>query len=430
MPLSSREKEALTTLLETEETEMRHAAGPQWPAPIADAAFIGPAGEFVKIVEPHTEADPAGLLLQALTGLGCMMGRNAYFRAEADRHYPNLFVALVGNTSHGRKGTSFGRVAASIESVDENFTKSNIKGGLSSGEGLIWHVRDPQDDDPGVTDKRLLVYEPEFSSPLRVMGRDGNTLSAQMRQAWDSGTLRILTKNSPVQSTNSHISLVSHITSPELLRYLNSTEMANGFGNRFLWACVRRSQLLPEGGSLQPDALNGMIEQVRAAVTFAKTTQEIKRDPEAREMWLSVYQALTADRPGLLGSILARSEAQTMRLALVYALLDCSPLIRRRHLEAALAVMDYVTASAKWIFGDLYGEPDADKILEALRESPDGLTRTEINALFARHKSQVQIEVALKTLEREQLANYRPETTGGRSAERWFVDAKQAKKAN
>ena len=29
--------------------------------------------------------------------------------------------------------------------------------------------------DPGVEDKRLLAVEPEFSSVLRVAGRDGNT---------------------------------------------------------------------------------------------------------------------------------------------------------------------------------------------------------------------------------------------------------------
>src|SRR5262245_39857213 len=174
------------------------------------------------------------------------------------------------------------------------------------------------------------------------MGRDGNTLSAQLRQAWDSGKLRILTKNSPAQATNSHLSLISHITKPELLRYMNSTECANGFGNRFLWGCVKRSKLLPEGGNLPVNALQGVVEQVQAALEFATASQEIKRDPEAREMWLATYPALTADRIGLLGSILARSEAQTMRLALIYALLDRSPLIQRRHLEAALAVMDFV----------------------------------------------------------------------------------------
>jgi hypothetical protein len=426
MPLSSREHEKLVTLVENESRETQSSPGSQWPAPIAGSALFGPVGDFVRIIEPHTESDPAGLLLQFLVGMGCMMGRTAYFPVEADRHYSNLFTTLVGNTSHGRKGTSWGHVRAGMKAVDERFSQYNIKGGVSSGEGIVWHLRDAADDDPGVPDKRLLVHEPEFSLPLRVMTREGNTLSAQLRQAWDSGALSLLTKNEPVTATDTHVSLVSHVTKRELLRYLNSTECANGFGNRILWGCVKRSQLLPEGGNLAPDALQGVVKQVQNAVKFAETIQEIKRDPEAGEMWRSVYPALTADRPGLLGSILARSEAQTMRIALVYALLDCSVMIRRPHLEAALAVMDYITASAEWIFGELYGEPDADKILAALRESPDGLTRTEINALFAHHKSQAQIEIALRMLEQEQLANRRPEPTGGRSAERWFAGAKKA----
>ena len=30
-----------------------------WPHPLGAAALQGPAGEFVELVEPHTEADPA-----------------------------------------------------------------------------------------------------------------------------------------------------------------------------------------------------------------------------------------------------------------------------------------------------------------------------------------------------------------------------------
>jgi hypothetical protein len=33
-----------------------------------------------------------------------------------------------------------------------------------------------------------------------------------------------------------------------LLRLLKDTEAFNGFANRFLWICVRRAQLLPDGG--------------------------------------------------------------------------------------------------------------------------------------------------------------------------------------
>jgi hypothetical protein len=42
----------------------------QWPKPLAEQAFQGVAGEIVRTVEPHTEADPSALLFQFLGGFG------------------------------------------------------------------------------------------------------------------------------------------------------------------------------------------------------------------------------------------------------------------------------------------------------------------------------------------------------------------------
>lgn len=39
----------------------------RWPEPLDEEAYYGLAGEIVKTIAPHTEADPAGLLLQLLT---------------------------------------------------------------------------------------------------------------------------------------------------------------------------------------------------------------------------------------------------------------------------------------------------------------------------------------------------------------------------
>src|SRR5712671_70478 len=69
-----------------------------WPDPLPSEAYHGLAGEIVRAIEPHTEADPAALLLQLLAGFGSIVGRKPHFRAEADRHYLNLFVVLVGTT--------------------------------------------------------------------------------------------------------------------------------------------------------------------------------------------------------------------------------------------------------------------------------------------------------------------------------------------
>ena len=168
---------------------------PDWPAPLAPEAFYGLAGEFVKIVGPATEADPAALLVQFLAAFGNLVGRTAYFIGEADRHYSNINAVIVGATASGKKGSSHGWVRNTIEAVDETW-KDRVTGGISSGEGIIWQVRDPimkmEKDrktgkmvetavDEGVSDKRLYLVEAEFASVLRVCTRDGNTVSAIIR---------------------------------------------------------------------------------------------------------------------------------------------------------------------------------------------------------------------------------------------------------
>jgi hypothetical protein len=61
-------------------------AGANWPAALKREAFYGIAGELVGLIEPHSEADPAALLIQFLVGFANLIGRKTYFMAEADRH--------------------------------------------------------------------------------------------------------------------------------------------------------------------------------------------------------------------------------------------------------------------------------------------------------------------------------------------------------
>ena len=48
--------------------------------------------------------------------------------------------------------------------------------------------------DQGESDKRLMPLDPEFSRLLKVAARDGNTVSAMIRLAWDNGDLHVLTR--------------------------------------------------------------------------------------------------------------------------------------------------------------------------------------------------------------------------------------------
>ncbi len=415
-------------------------ADKQWPDPINEAAYYGLAGEFVRLVEPESEADPVAILLQFLTAFGSVVGRGPHFVAEGTRHYTNLFMVLVGQTSKARKGSSWSHVWNIFNGCDEVWATNRVKGGLSSGEGLIWNVRDPiykqepiKDKglhtgeyqeicvDPGVEDKRLLAQEAEFAALLHMPDRSGNTLSPIIRKAWESGNLESLTKNSPAKATNAHISIVGHIVKDEVRRYLSRTEAGNGFGNRFLWVCATRSKFLPEGG--RTDQLNfaPLIHRLKVAIETARATGELRRDEGAREIWRTVYPKLSEGVPGMLGAVTSRAEAQVMRLACLYALLDGATEIKALHLRAALAVWEYCKASARFIFGDTLGDPIGDDILTALRNNLDGLTRTEISQLLHGNRNRQQIGRALGVLLEYGLARMISEETGGRKAERWFV---------
>ncbi len=424
----------------SEEEDETPLPSESWPAPLEPEALHGFAGEVLATIGPHTEADPAAILFQFLVAFGSAAGRNPHWFAESDRHGVNLFLALVGRSSRGRKGTSWGHVLRLFGLAAPDWQKSCVASGLSSGEGLIWRVRDPLEkqepvrekgsrevtgyqtvtEDEGISDKRLLVEEPELASVLKVLVREGNNLSALLRKAWDGGVLQSLTKNSPARATGAHVSIVSHVTKPELLRYLDCTEYSNGFANRFLWACVRKSKLLPHGGHLEDEALEPLAARLAEALTFAQQTGTLSRTPAARKLWEAVYPALAADKPGMLGSITARAEAQTMRLAALYALLDSCGSIRPEHLEAALAVWTYSEASAAWIFGRQLGNPDADTILRALAEKPEGLSRTEIvHGLFRGHRRKEQVNRALALLFEQGLAAPEKRPTDGRPQEYW-----------
>jgi Protein of unknown function (DUF3987) len=410
-----------------------------WPE-LDPVALHGLAGQIVKSIEPHSEADPAALLVQTLAAFGNAAGRNAYYQVEADHHHTNIYAVLVGPTSKGRKGTSRSHVTRLMESADECWTINCMQSGLSSGEGLIWAVRDPIEKqepikdksrvtgyqtvivDSGVDDKRLLVTESEFASTLRVMGRDGNTLSAIIRDAWDTGKLRTIVKNAPARATGAHISIIGHITAGELLRYLDSTEAANGFANRFLWLCVRRSKCLPEGGQIHSETFGPILRGLNDALDCARKAGRVTRDEEARRNWHKIYPELSEGQSGLLGAITGRAEAQVVRLALLYALLDCSPDIRKAHLAAALALWEYCEQSVMTIFGDSMGDPVADQILKALRsKKPNGMNRTEISGLFQRHVKAVQIDRSLELLLKEGKIRREDIPTEGRPIEMWFA---------
>jgi hypothetical protein len=401
----------------------------EWPT-LDAAALHGLAGDIVRAIDPYTEGDPVAILLNTIAMFGSSVGRAPHVRVGATRHGTNTFIVLVGKTSRARKGTAHDESLRLVALADPDW-KERVVGGLSSGEGLIHAVRDAtykltKDgesvlDDAGVEDKRLCVVEPEFASVLKVGRRDGNTVTEGLRRAWDGNDLRTLTRSSPLVATNPHVTLIGHITEDELRRTLDDTSQTNGYFNRFAVACVRRSKQLPDGGSLPDADVAALARRLQSAIDAARKRGLIERDPEARAMWRKVYPELTADRPGMLGAITARAEAHALRFSLLYALLDQAPAIGCVHLEAALAVWEYCEDSARYLFDDSTGDPTADRVLAALRNSAGGLTKNGLVDLFGRNLPAAKLDAALETLLQCKRVTSREVPTNGRPSTVWEV---------
>jgi len=388
-----------------------------WPDAPDEALWSGVAGKLIKAIEPHSEADPVATLGQFLVCVGNVVGSKPHWIYESTRHGLNLFLVVVGESAKSRKGTSWNHVRRMLRKTDEDWTKTRLLSGLSTGEGLIQQVRDPlmkrikvgddyeeREIDAGVQDKRALFIESEFASVLTNMNREGNNMASVIRQAWESGDMGIATKNTPLRATGAHVSIIGHITEAELHNRLTDEAAANGFGNRYLWVCARRSKRLPHGGKIHTvdfaPFVNELIEVLRFVDTGLDESVPLERDHWANQLWEHEYDRLTQARPGLLGAIIGRAEAQVMRVAAIYAVLDQKAYITEQHLKSGLALWKYCEQSAARIFGASLGDPEAESVLKALTEAgADGLTKTQLNRrCFSGRKAPAEMDKVLLRL--------------------------------
>ncbi|MCC8247409.1 DUF3987 domain-containing protein [Saccharothrix luteola] len=259
-------------------------------------------------------------------------------------------------------GTATNAALALFGAADPYFRAENVHSGLSSGEGLA--AAFATDDATGAGeaagksgksprllpegDCRLLALETEWASVMARMKREGNTLGALLRQAWEGGNLSTLNVTARM-AARSHLGIVAHITPKEFSAKVSAADLAGGTYNRFLPVAVAQSKHFPTDPD--PALMEELAASLSARLTRAGGFDALGFTPAAHVAW----QRLQVEFNGHLGAdgpveeFISRAAANCVRIAALYAALDRTDHITPDHMTAAAALVRYSIDSARAI---------------------------------------------------------------------------------
>jgi hypothetical protein len=176
--------------------------------------------------------------------------------------------------------------------------------------------------------------------------------------------------------------------------------------------------------------MDHLVADLQHAVSNAEVTYqdiEVDFDHQALNLWDRVYYELSSAPSGFIGRLTSRAEAITLRLALIYAVMDGSMVIEHRHLRAAISIWDYSMESVRKIWGNATGNRHAEMIAASLANQPEGFTRDQIHKLFNGHIKSEEMTKAIDELVRGGLHEVVTIPTSGRNKE--ILRAREERKA-
>lgn len=407
--------------------------------------FPGLLKEIIKECCSRSEAVPVAVCAHVLMRFAALVGPMVYLPIGDERRWLNEFILMIGPTGLGKGASGHGpkRIFKKVEDylqldLDRQLQAGKSQGvnrfsllkvhsgGLSSGEGLAAALDDGKagcDVNPPVTDKRLLVFEPEFSNIMSLCQRVGNTLSIVLRNAFDGMPIQPLTKRDRVKVTDPFVCLFAHITDSELTRHEQADMMAaNGMLNRFLILWQQPTRDVPFPDPIPEERVDHLARQLAERIITARRQQHethyqrirplswcLNLDEAARRYWARHYSELI-NRPDAeqVQALTRRHRLHALILGGLFALLEGGSVIQKEHLTCALAWVDYSRRSVIYCYQSQKLQQQAEenhktarRVLYAvvlLNQKHGRCTRTDIHNFYQRKLKAAAITQALETL--------------------------------
>ncbi len=336
-------------------------------------AWRGLFKDYRDMVASTTEAADAFHYATFLQVFGCTIGRRLSVY-HATKLYPNFYNCLVGRSGLTRKDTTWARGRAVLDrlhadSENDPSPPFKIVRGIRSYEGLL--------DELAGERKVRLIQLGELLSLLAKAKQDslGNIIPA-LNELYDSPDLL----NPPVHqkdvkpATEPFLSIMAGTTQDWLQKALTERDIYGGFANRWLYFYGLPKDPMPNPPKVDPDKRNKLVQELNQIRDWADDVPngELTISSEASKLFEHYYGEYyrRCQQPGLIPTLIVRIQDFIMKIALLYAADTMSEAISVDHLEAAIAVGNYLEASVAEVFasfGESRGKQVERRVIDYLK---------------------------------------------------------------
>jgi hypothetical protein len=314
------------------------------PTPPPDSCLMGWVKNYVELVEPLSETSDAFNLACGLVLAGATFGRSITARYVAKSLHANLYMMLVGSAGTSRKDTAI-RLALelptySLPPAQFHSQPFTVATDVGSAEGLIKILQDKPN---------ILLYVTEYQRLAQNAHRQSTgTIFSLMTSAWDTPvTLQNNTKGNPLEAKFPYLSVLAAVQPGILAQEMQQGDIESGYATRWLFVPGVGKAARPEPPDInEPKAFALYDDLLRLRKDYESRGNgetKFRLSPAATERWIEWYQQ---DRERVLAtededSMRSRLGLHVRKVALVYAATDGAGEIDLRHLEPAIAFVEW-----------------------------------------------------------------------------------------
>lgn len=349
-------------------------------------AWYGLFSDYRDIMGPTTEASDAFHYAVFCQVLGCTIGRSLRVYHAGDI-YPNFYIALVGRSGLSRKSISAGRGIDILNSLhhqedDDTGAKPDFRivTGIRSVEGLMEELQGKR--------KVRLIQIDELLSLLSKAKQDGSSnIVPQLTELYNCPNRHNPTIKTPsFQVVEPFVSILANTTHSWLTASLTVSHIYGGFANRWMYFIgnpKKPNYRPPKINQEKKSALLCSIKDIRKWAKEEVPNGEIQISQKADKLFKKYYDGFyhRCMPDGILPTLIVRVQDFIWKIALLYAAIDRSIEIKNTHLEAAIAVGDYLEACVFHTFRTFAmskAKMEEEKILEYLQSIKESISERDL----------------------------------------------------